>query len=254
MSKCGQGHVVSICKKLYTDLLSDKTNTQSERLCHINKRGCGNEQFIRKSKAHHFSNFRRFCPQRSSRNSTEEPTDSSNNNSSCGKTKCCTAFFIQTSAAKSASHLNAGKIKYNEHVRQQNNPTNQTPVLRPLYRSTCVSRHLQLRTGWFCWLQSFTVHMPLLMATSAIGLGEETLEFSSVVLSTLSPYVRQWNKIGQLYDREMKWPLYNENVKLPCQSCVSSGLQERCSWTHTASCQRILESSSAAVLSKNSNT
>jgi len=25
------------------------------------------------------------------------------------------------------------------------------PVLRPLYRSTCVSRHLQLRTGGFCW-------------------------------------------------------------------------------------------------------
>ena len=24
-------------------------------------------------------------------------------------------------------------------------------VLRPLYRSTCISRHLQLRTGGFCW-------------------------------------------------------------------------------------------------------
>ena len=26
-----------------------------------------------------------------------------------------------------------------------------TIISRPLYRSTCVSRHLQLRTGGFCW-------------------------------------------------------------------------------------------------------
>ena len=26
-----------------------------------------------------------------------------------------------------------------------------TTVLRPLYRSTCISRHLQLRTGGLCW-------------------------------------------------------------------------------------------------------
>ena len=37
-----------------------------------------------------------------------------------------------------------------------------TTVLRPLYRSTCFSGHLQL-TGRFCWLvHSFTVRMPLL--------------------------------------------------------------------------------------------
>jgi len=24
-------------------------------------------------------------------------------------------------------------------------------VLQPLYRTTCISRHLQLRTGGFCW-------------------------------------------------------------------------------------------------------
>ena len=28
---------------------------------------------------------------------------------------------------------------------------NQPPVLWRLYRSTCISWHLQLRTGWFCW-------------------------------------------------------------------------------------------------------
>ena len=48
-----------------------------------------------------------------------------------------------------------------------------TVILRPLYRSTCVIWHLQLRTGGFCWFLSFTAHMPLLvvMATSTIGLG-----------------------------------------------------------------------------------
>jgi len=41
---------------------------------------------------------------------------------------------------------------------------------QPLYRSTCVSWHLQLRTGGFCWC-SFPARMPLLTATSAFGLG-----------------------------------------------------------------------------------
>ena len=31
---------------------------------------------------------------------------------------------------------------------------NQPPVLQPLYRSTCISRHLQLKTGWFCWCEA----------------------------------------------------------------------------------------------------
>ena len=29
--------------------------------------------------------------------------------------------------------------------------TTKTTILRPLYRSTCISRHFQLRTGGFCW-------------------------------------------------------------------------------------------------------
>ena len=32
-----------------------------------------------------------------------------------------------------------------------NNKTITTRVLRPLYRTTCISWHLQLRTGGFCW-------------------------------------------------------------------------------------------------------
>ena len=44
---------------------------------------------------------------------------------------------------------------------------NITPFLRQLHRSTCISWHLQLRTGGFYWSKSFTARMPLLMATSA---------------------------------------------------------------------------------------
>ena len=36
-------------------------------------------------------------------------------------------------------------------VRPNTTTTTTTTVLWPLYRSTCVSWHLQLRTGEFCW-------------------------------------------------------------------------------------------------------
>ena len=36
--------------------------------------------------------------------------------------------------------------------------THKNTVLQPLYRSTCVSRHYQLRTGGFCWC---TVLLPV---------------------------------------------------------------------------------------------
>ena len=48
--------------------------------------------------------------------------------------------------------------------------TDNTTVLQPLYRTTCVSRHPQSITGGFC-CSSFTAHMPLLTATSAFRLG-----------------------------------------------------------------------------------
>jgi len=38
--------------------------------------------------------------------------------------------------------------------------TNQSPVLRPLYRSTCTSRHLQLRTGGFYWCKVLLPAVP----------------------------------------------------------------------------------------------
>ena len=39
-----------------------------------------------------------------------------------------------------------------------------TTVLWPLYRSTCISRHLRLRTGGFIGGESFAACVPLLMA------------------------------------------------------------------------------------------
>ena len=44
-----------------------------------------------------------------------------------------------------------------------------TTVVRPLYRTTCVSRHPQLRTAGFCWSKVLLAVCP--SATSAFGLG-----------------------------------------------------------------------------------
>ena len=38
--------------------------------------------------------------------------------------------------------------------------TNQPPILWPLYRSTCIIWHLQLRTGGFCWCKGFLPARP----------------------------------------------------------------------------------------------
>ena len=52
------------------------------------------------------------------------------------------------------------------------------PFIRPLYRSTCVSRHAPPVKNWRILLvQSFTAHMPLLTATSAFGLGRRRWSF-----------------------------------------------------------------------------
>ena len=62
----------------------------------------------------------------------------------------------------------------------------QNHCLRPLYRSTCDSWHLQLRTGALCWCKCL-MHT-LADGNQRIRIREKTLEFSSTVLSTLSLY------------------------------------------------------------------
>jgi len=61
-----------------------------------------------------------------------------------------------------------------------------TTVLRPLYRSTCVSWHLQLRMkGDFVGAKFYCSHA-LGDGNQRIRIRQKTLEFSSTVLSTLS--------------------------------------------------------------------
>jgi len=63
--------------------------------------------------------------------------------------------------------------------------TTATTILWPLYRTTCASRHPQLRCGGLWW-SSFTACMPLLMATSASTLVEDTAVLPSGVTCTVS--------------------------------------------------------------------
>jgi len=49
--------------------------------------------------------------------------------------------------------------------------TNKRPVLWPFYRSTCVTRAPPVKNWRILLVQSFTAHMPLLMATSTFVLG-----------------------------------------------------------------------------------
>jgi len=65
--------------------------------------------------------------------------------------------------------------------------TQTSTVLQQLYRLTCVSRQLQLRTGGFCWCKVYCPHAPA-AGNQCIPIREKMLAFSTTVLSTLSPY------------------------------------------------------------------
>jgi len=69
----------------------------------------------------------------------------------------------------------------------QHNVTRYTSILlRPLYRSTCVSQH-PLRTGGVCWSKCYCPHA-LADISYCIWTREKTLEFSSMVLPAASQY------------------------------------------------------------------
>jgi len=53
------------------------------------------------------------------------------------------------------------------------------------YRTTCISRQPQLRTGGFSWTRNLIAQMPLLTANSALGLGRRHLS---------SHLCRTWNQ------------------------------------------------------------
>ena len=58
--------------------------------------------------------------------------------------------------------------------------THTTNVLQPPHRSTCVSRHLQLRTGGFCWCKVLLPHT-FADGSQHIWTEEKKLDFSSTV-------------------------------------------------------------------------
>jgi len=62
--------------------------------------------------------------------------------------------------------------------------TTTTTILWPLYRSTCISQHLQLRTGGFCWCNVLLLACPCWLQPAH----SEDVEFSSAVVATLSLY------------------------------------------------------------------
>ena len=75
----------------------------------------------------------------------------------------------------------------------------------PFYSSTCFSQRLQWRIGGFC---SGKFYCPRALAdgNQCIRIREKTLEFSSTVLSTLSPYLilHDLNKVC------VRWCLYQK--------------------------------------------
>jgi len=73
-------------------------------------------------------------------------------------------------------------IKYRNVLHLQNATTTTITVLRPLYRSICVSRHLQED---FVGAKFYCSHA-LADSNQHIWIREKMLEFSSTVLSTMS--------------------------------------------------------------------
>jgi len=98
----------------------------------------------------------------------------------CSLILLCTSYVKRyTKSLTNSKQKNV--LNYHIHVRHTTRTT--TTVLRPLYRSTCVSQHLQLRTAGFSWCKV------LLPANQRIRIREKTLEFSSTVLSTRCLYL-----------------------------------------------------------------
>ena len=88
--------------------------------------------------------------------------------------------------------------------------TTTTIVLWQLYRSTCISRHLKLRTGGFCWCKFYCPHA-LAGGNQHIQITKKTLEFSSTVLSTLSQYLKYYTISQKKQDTKLM-PITSPNV------------------------------------------
>jgi len=61
-----------------------------------------------------------------------------------------------------------------------------TTVVWPLYRSTCVRRHLQLRTGGFCWCKVLLLARPSRWQPAHSDYGEDAGVLLNSVIHTVS--------------------------------------------------------------------
>ena len=86
-----------------------------------------------------------------------------------------------------------------QSTEDKNNPPTTAAVSRPLYGSTCVSRHLQWNTGGYCWCK---VLLPTCLAdrNQHVRTTERMLEFSSTELSKLSMYLENNPPVSSFVD------------------------------------------------------
>ena len=89
-----------------------------------------------------------------------------------------------------------------------------TTTLWPLYRSVCVSRHLQLWTGGFCWCKVLLPPYPCCQHP-AHSVGEKTMKFCSALLIYLLScvYRIRSNTLVHSYVLD-KWANFDTNIFL----------------------------------------
>ena len=73
--------------------------------------------------------------------------------------------------------------------------TTTTTVLQPLYTSTCVSRHLQLRTGGFCWCNVLQPACPCWWQPAHSDKGEDVGVLLNSVIYTVSVLLKKWKEV-----------------------------------------------------------
>jgi len=92
------------------------------------------------------------------------------------------AFSLQRLPASLSCYLLLQARRHTALSTQQQQPP--TTILRPYYRSTCVSWHLQVKIGGFCWCKVRMPACPCRRQPAHLDSGEDAR-----VLSKLSPYL-----------------------------------------------------------------
>ena len=107
-------------------------------------------------------------------------------------------------------------------------------ILRALYRATCISRHPlpPVKNSRILLKQSFTARMPLLMATSAFGLGEDATVLLNSVSCTV--YILPWRKEGvNKYNKSIsKWLSGWVNELINKYLSINQSITSTCQWVN----------------------